>query len=857
MSEKPSYEELEKRVLELEQAESERKKAKDALKESERRLRTLIRAIPDLVWVKDQNGRYVFCNSRFESFFGAKEKDVIGKTDYDFLAKDLADIFRKDDDEVTATEKSLRNEQEVIFADDGHREILETIMTPIYRSDGQLVGVLGIGRDITEHKKAKETLARSLEFERLISEISSEFVGLSSDEIDVAISRALSSVGVFTGADRAYVYIFHDNEKLVDNIHEWCAEGIQPQMQSFKNISLAENMPWITEQIRKHEVFHVPNVADLPPEVRFEQELLDSKSRKSILLVPMKMGDRMVGFLGFDTIRKRQTLTNEVHVLLRLVGEIFTNAIERKRIEKERENLQTELSNALDMAQLGHWEYDVANDLFTFNDHFYKSFRTTAEQEGGYTMSSAEFLSRFIHPDEVSFVETTYRKAMESTDPKVSGDLEHRFFYADGAVGYIVDRYTIIKNDKGQPVKIKGVNQDITERKLAENKLKESEEKLARSKKMESLGLLAGGVAHDLNNVLSGIVSYPELLLLDLPEDSKLRKPIETIQQSGDKAVSIVQDLLTIARGVASTKEPLNLNDIIREYLASPEFKKLKKFHPTVRVKTGLDICLLNISGSPIHIRKVIMNLVSNASEAIEGKGNVIVSTKNCYVDRPIRGYEDVSSGEYVVLSVSDDGSGILPEYLDRIFEPFFTKKVMGKSGTGLGLAVVWNIVQEHGGYIDVTSDENGTIFELYFPITRDELSDKALSIPVKDYEGNKETILVVDDVESQREISCKMLNRLGYETKAVSSGEEAVLYLKDNRADLILLDMIMDPGINGRETYESIVKIHPKQKAIIVSGFSETDEVKAAQKLGAGQYIKKPFTLEKIGLAVKTELEK
>ncbi|MBA3037239.1 MAG: response regulator, partial [Desulfobacterium sp.] len=395
------------------------------------------------------------------------------------------------------------------------------------------------------------------------------------------------------------------------------------------------------------------------------------------------------------------------------------------------------------------------------------------------------------------------------------------------------------------------------ERKRAEDRLRESEEKLARSRKMESLGLLAGGVAHDLNNVLSGIVSYPELLLFDLPEDSKLRKPIETIQESGDKAVSIVQELLTIARGVASTKEPLNLNDIVREYLGSPEFIKLKQFHPAVIIKTDFDTELFNIGGSLVHIRKVIMNLVSNAAEAIEGSGNVIVSTRNCYVDRPIKGYEDVNTGEYTVLTVADDGPGILPDYLERIFEPFFTKKVMGRSGTGLGLAVVWNIIQDHEGYIDVTSNKNGTTFELYFPITRDEIPDKTLPIPIKEYKGHGETILVVDDVESQRAISCKMLDALGYKTKAVCSGEEAVLYLKENTVDLILLDMIMDPGINGRETYKRIIEIHPKQKAVIVSGFSETDEMKAAQKLGAGQYIKKPLTLEKIGLAVKGELNK
>jgi PAS domain S-box-containing protein len=398
---------------------------------------------------------------------------------------------------------------------------------------------------------------------------------------------------------------------------------------------------------------------------------------------------------------------------------------------------------------------------------------------------------------------------------------------------------------------------DITESKRREEALRESEEKLARSKKMESLGLLAGGVAHDLNNVLSGIVSYPELILMDLPEDSKLRKPIETMQESGHRAAAIVQDLITVARGVATTKEPLNLNDLIGDYLNSPEFKKLEQFYPAVTVKTNLDTDLFNIGGSHVHIRKVVMNLVSNASEAIEGSGNITISTMNRYIDRPLRGYDDVSIGEYVVLAVSDDGSGISSDDLERIFEPFYTKKVMGRSGTGLGLSVVWNVVQDHKGYIDVTTSENGTTFELYFPITREKISGKDLSIPIKDYKGDGETILVVDDVESQREISCKMLDTLGYRTQAVSSGKEAVEYLKEHTIDLILLDMIMDPGINGRETYEQIIKIHPNQKAIIASGFAETDDVKEAQKLGAGQYIKKPLTLEKIGIAVRDELKK
>ena len=389
----------------------------------------------------------------------------------------------------------------------------------------------------------------------------------------------------------------------------------------------------------------------------------------------------------------------------------------------------------------------------------------------------------FVHEDD----REATAKAMEALyHPPHTAYIEQRAMTKDGWK-WLSWMDTAVLDENRNVVGIIGVGRDITERKQTEKTLRESEEKLVRSKKMESLGLFAGGVAHDLNNVLSGIVSYPELLLMDLPEDSKLRKPIETIQESGHRAAAIVQDLLTVARGVATTKEPLNLNDLVRDYLNSPEFKKLKQFYPTVTVKTDLDKDLLNINGSHVHIRKVVMNLVSNASEAIEGNGNVTISTVNRYVDRPLKGYDDVNTGEYVVLSVSDNGSGISSDDLERIFEPFYTKKIMGRSGTGLGLAVVWNTVQDHKGYIDVTSDENGTTFELYFPITRDEISGKDLSVPIKDYKGNGETILVVDDVESQREISCKMLDTLGYKTEAVSSGEEAIEYLKENSVDLII----------------------------------------------------------------------
>ncbi len=398
---------------------------------------------------------------------------------------------------------------------------------------------------------------------------------------------------------------------------------------------------------------------------------------------------------------------------------------------------------------------------------------------------------------------------------------------------------------------------DITDRKKTEEEKRNLEEKLHRSQKMESLGILAGGVAHDLNNVLSGIVSYPELLLLDLPQESNLRKPITTMMDAGKRAVAIVQDLLTIARSVATPKKTINLNSLISEYIKSPEFRNVEAHNPAITFKYELDNSLLNINGSYIHLKKILMNLISNASDAIEESGSVIISTSNRYLDRPLKGYDDVKIGEYAVLSVSDNGTGISRADLNRIFEPFYSKKVMGRSGTGLGLAVVWNVMKEHEGYINVSSGGDGTTFDMYFPITRGKISGADIEMPINALLGNGEKILVVDDIDSQREISSRMLEKLGYSVHALSSGEEAVEYLKENSVDLIILDMIMDPGINGRETYQRIKKINPSQKAVIVSGFAETEDVKATMKLGAGCFIKKPFMLQTLGISIKEELKK
>ncbi len=399
------------------------------------------------------------------------------------------------------------------------------------------------------------------------------------------------------------------------------------------------------------------------------------------------------------------------------------------------------------------------------------------------------------------------------------------------------------------------VIRDITERKRAEEEHRKLEIRLQRAEKMEALGTLAGGVAHDLNNVLGIIVGYSEMLLRDMEEVNQGKSHAMKILKGGQRAAAIVQDLLTLARrGVPNTKV-LNLNGIVRDCQESAEFMKLSSSQPGVRIETFLEADLLNVSGSPVHLSKSLMNLMSNAVEAMPGGGVLTVRTANCYLDKPISGYDEVREGDYVVLSVSDTGEGIASEDLKRVFEPFYTKKVMGRSGTGLGLAVVWGTVKDHRGYINVESEERkGTTFTLYFPVTRERITPEQIAVSASEYMGNGETILVVDDVKEQRELATMMLSKLNYRASCACSGEEAVEHIRREPVDLVVLDMILD-GMDGLDTYIKLLEIQPRQKAIIVSGYSETERVSKAQALGAGPYVQKPYILEKLGQAIRNEL--
>lgn len=532
--------------------------------------------------------------------------------------------------------------------------------------------------------------------------------------------------------------------------------------------------------------------------------------------------------------------------------------VQRRREAQEKLRIQKEQVEAVvdqRTAELCNSEEKYRDLVENINDVIYAVNRdgvltyVNPVVESVFGFSTAELIGKsfldFIHHQDRERAEKDFKKALLVT----SGPKEYRFLDKAGETRWCraSSRPAL---DGSERTGIQGVLVDITQS-------KHLEEQLLRAQKMEALGTLAGGVAHDLNNILSGIVSYPELLLMDLPQDSWLRDPLTSIKDSGENAAAIVQDLLALAGRGVLIPELLCLNQIVQRCLDAPEIRALSRRNPDLVLVADLRPDLLRIRGSSIHIFKSLSNLIFNAADAMPRGGRIEIATANRYADGAVSGFDTVGEGEYVVLSVSDSGVGVPESDQSRIFEPFYSRKINGGRGSGLGMAVVWGTVKDHNGYIDLQSQEGrGTRIELFFPATRDPVEEIRNPESPEDYKGNGEFVLVVDDVPLQCEIATAILERLGYRTQSVGSGEEAVDFFRQHTADLVIVDMIMMPGIDGLETFRRIKSFYPSQKVIIASGYSETERVRKAKELGAARYLKKPYTLTSLAKAVHEVLQ-
>ncbi|WP_163338559.1 CHASE2 domain-containing protein [Desulfopila sp. IMCC35008] len=391
------------------------------------------------------------------------------------------------------------------------------------------------------------------------------------------------------------------------------------------------------------------------------------------------------------------------------------------------------------------------------------------------------------------------------------------------------------------------------------NEHKQLEVQLMKAQKLEVMGNLAARVAHDLNNILSGLVSYPDLLLHEMEPDDPMYRKIAVIRKSGKKAANIVQDLLTLARRSAQMLEVCDVAAIITDYLESIEFQQVKAKNDHVQVVTNLQDGLMKVKGSEVHLSKAIMNIVNNSVEAMVGggQGELAISASDIYLDTEHEGYERIPKGEYVCVTVRDTGVGIDPMDLQRVFEPFYTKKSHEVSGTGLGMSIIWATVKDHSGYIDIESTKGeGTTFSMYLPATREKSVVHGKHRQIDDFSGT-ETVLVVDDAADQLDIARTTLQKLGYVVLTAESGEQAVRVMEQHPVDLVLLDMVMPGGLGGLATFREIASKYPNQKGVVTSGFFDPDSQEKLRELGVDSFLEKPYTVAKLGLAIRQELDR
>ena len=785
---------LKQRIKDLEQSGSELKQAEEALRKREAKISSVFRAAP--VGIGMVINRVIKeVNDTLCAMTGYDQEELIGM--------DSRILYPSDEDyEFVGREK--------------YRQIAQngsgTVETRLRRKDGGIInvilsstvinpndqsqGVTFTALDITERKQAEEALRESKE---------------------------------------QYQFVV---ENLKEVVFRTDAEGHW----TFLNSAWTEVTGFVVEKSLGKVFLEFVYPEDRQLNLELFRPLIDRKKdhcRHEIRYMNKDGGFRWIEVWARLTLDEKGNATGTAGTLTDITERKLAEEALRESEEKYRLVVEN-ASEAIFIAQGGVLRF--------VNQATIKILEYSVEE-----IASAPF-TQFIYPQDMEMVLERHMKRLKGEE--VPPVYAFRIVTRNGNVRWMEIRSVVI-SWKDKPATLNFLS-DITDRKRAEEERRSLQERLQRAEKMEVIGILAGGVAHDLNNVLGIIVGYAEMLLMDTDKTSSIRSSLVHIMNGGNRAAAIVQDLLSLARRGVSGQKVLSLNQVIADCKKTPEFERLLSYHPSVKIKTELAPDLLNVSGSSVHLGKTLFNLISNASEAMPKGGTVTIKTANQYMKKPIHGYDEVREGDYVVLSVSDTGEGILAADLERIFEPFYTKKVMGRSGTGLGLAVVWGVVKDHSGYINVESEEGkGSTFTLYFPATKEEMSAEADVTSMSEYTGKGESILIIDDVEGQRDLAAGMLRKLNYDVASVSSGEEAIAYLKEHKIDLILLDMIMDPGMDGLDTYRRILEIHPKQKALIVSGFSETDRVHATQALGAGAYVRKPYIIEKLGLAVKKELSR
>ncbi len=813
---------------------TDRMHAERALRESEEKYKLLVENLHEGIWAVDSEGITTFVNSRMAEMLGYARSEMVGNHINSFIHTDEHDDVAQ---LMERRRQGIREQHESRLArKDG--EVLHSLMSaaPIADDEGKMIGAIASVTDITdriEHEERIDHLNRVL---RAIRNVNQLITHAKSEQelIYGACEMLVETRGYFS----AWIVLREKDGRVTHSAES----GIGEKFDAFVDLISDGSLPhcWKTAAKDKDDVSIL-----VPAEICADCTLFSAEKTNGILCKVLRHGGSVYGLINLSVPAGLMD-DKEERLLFNEVADDISFALYSLELEKERKFAERGLAE--EKERLAVTLESIGDGVIATDQHGRVVLLNKVAQEltgwddaEAYGRSLEEVFS-IINEDTGEKSENPVERVLRSG--KVVGLANHTALISrDDSRKLIADSGAPIWDSNKRIIGVVLVFRDVTE-------TRRLQEFAVRAQRLETAGRIAGQVAHDFNNLLGPLMAYPMFIREQLPPNHAAIEFLDEIEQAATRIADINQQLLTLGRRGHYTMEPLNVNGLIEQVI-----DQMKPFPDTLVIEREFEKPLMNVRGGSSQLMRVFSNLIRNAADAIMDVGEIKIKTQNFYVDSPTGIYGRIPRGEYVKISIADTGCGIPPEALPKIFDPFFTTKTVNKSrGSGLGLSVVHAVLEDHGAHIDcVTKQGGGTTFFLYLPVSRDELTPPEREAIT----GGSGNILVVDDDASQRDVTQRLLEKLGYEVTVVRSGEAAVAALKESDYELMILDMIMPEGIDGTETYRRALKIKPHQKAVIVSGYAETERVQEALSLGAGAYVRKPLTLKSISMAVRQELDR
>ena len=570
---------------------------------------------------------------------------------------------------------------------------------------------------------------------------------------------------------------------------------------------------------------------------------------KSLICVPIIYEKESLGILTIDNINSKRSLTRtDMSLLIGVASQTAVNIVEAISFQKLQES-EKKYRDLVENANSIILRRDISGNITFFNE-FAQKFFGYAEDE----ILGRNVLGTILPDTESTKLNVENLSSILRQDPEKQIVSEDVNTLGSGGSVWVAWTYKPIFGNDGQLTEILCIGNDITELKLAAKEKKTLEAQLQGAQKMEAIGTLAGGIAHDFNNILQAIIGYTQIILMGKESGDPDHEKLEAIESSAQRASELTKRLLIFGRKVESQLRPVDLNQEVVQVSKMLERTIPKMINIELQMAENLKV----ISADPVQIEQIMMNMGVNARDAMPDGGELVFETKNVSLDNEYcKNHLGCSPGEYVLLNVSDTGHGMDKDLQEHIFEPFFTTKETGK-GTGLGLAMVYGIVKSHGGYITCMSEPGeGTAFSIYFPIIESEIDSRVSKEAEAPIKGGTETILLVDDEESIRQLGEELLGSFGYAVLTAPDGESALeLYEKENEhVDLVILDLSM-PGMGGKRCLEKLVEMNPRVKVIIASGYSVNGPTKDAIDAGAKGFVGKPYEVRQMLQAIREVMD-